>query len=530
MAEKRHENNNVLDHIFGAVFLGTPHIEDASRLDLNIVESIVRASAAPFSFFSFTPEDNRSIAQISRGFSGFGGQVVSTFENIESRYRGVKWRGPFSKTRLSAGEIDGELYNAIARIIDAAVLEHKLSSTPQGIAERSELHADGSVLDGWDMQSLWSHRSRMAKPIADASSKNTSDVERPQETDQSRCLPPPSPELKQNSKTPSASGGYSSQFSYEVVPSPSHLELDKPKLSIPCFSVGSQSRKSPFFGRDDILRSIDKSLLPESVPSPIDEESIRSSGNLKTFALCGPGGIGKTELASEYVFTRKDRYSAIFWVTADSRNVLLEDFARIAIELGLQHKNEAQDLAEACELVKGWLCNPVKDLESPLGSPDNEIPWLLVLDNVDDWGTIEDFWPTTGIGSILITSRDPLSRSHIYTAKHGLDLDPLSESESLEFLDAVSQKPFKGSPASAKAVAEWAGGLPLIITAIASTMTNRNLTYNKMQDLLKTDGFEAVSADRKPQVHSVHTLSIASMIGLARLDERVQSWFMQSHF
>jgi hypothetical protein len=177
------------------------------------------------------------------------------------------------------------------------------------------------------------------------------------------------------------------------VPSSSHLELEKPKLSIPCFSVGSQTRKSPFFGRDDILRLIDKSLLPESVPSPIDEESIHSSGNLKTFALYGAGGIGKTELASEYVFTRKDRYSAIFWASADSRNVLLEDFARIAVELGLQDKNKAQDLAEACELVKGWLCNPVKDLESPLGSLDNEIPWLLVLDNVDDWGTIEDFWP-----------------------------------------------------------------------------------------------------------------------------------------
>jgi hypothetical protein len=40
---------------------------------------------------------------------------------------------------------------------------------PSGaLLERSELHADGSVLDGWDKQSLRSYRSRMAKPIADA--------------------------------------------------------------------------------------------------------------------------------------------------------------------------------------------------------------------------------------------------------------------------------------------------------------------------------------------------------------------------
>lgn len=301
-----------------------------------------------------------------------------------------------------------------------------------------------------------------------------------------------------------------------------HLELEKSKLSIPCFSIGSLTRKSPFFGRNDILRLIDKSLLPEIFPSLIGEESIHSARNLKTFALCGAGGIRKTELASEYVFTRQDKFSAIFWVTGDSRNILLEDFARIAVDLGLQDKNEAQDLAEACELVKGWLCNPVKNLEAPLGSPDNEIPWLLVLDNVNDWGTIEDFWPTTGIGSILITSRDPLSKSHIYTAQRGLDLEPFSLSESLEFTRAVSPEALRGSQASAKAEAEWAGGLPLIMTAIASTMSSRNLTYDTMLNLLKQHGFEAVSADSKPKKHSVQTVSITSMIGLACLDEHTQ--------
>lgn len=99
MAEKRYENNNVLDHIFGVVFLGTPHIEDASRLDFNIVESIVTASAAPFSFLSFTKEDNRAVVRLSRGFSNFGGQVISTFETTESKYRGVKLKAQFARSR-----------------------------------------------------------------------------------------------------------------------------------------------------------------------------------------------------------------------------------------------------------------------------------------------------------------------------------------------------------------------------------------------------------------------------------------------
>ena len=78
MAEKRHENNIVLDHIFRVVFLNTPHIEDVSELNRKVVESIVRVSAAPFSFLSFTPDDTRSLCQISRGFSGFDGEVILT--------------------------------------------------------------------------------------------------------------------------------------------------------------------------------------------------------------------------------------------------------------------------------------------------------------------------------------------------------------------------------------------------------------------------------------------------------------------
>ncbi|PKK44726.1 hypothetical protein CI102_12531 [Trichoderma harzianum] len=436
MAEKRHENNNVLDHIFGVVFLGTPHVEDTSQLDINIVETIVLAK-------------EHAVLPSNPGAEIYG--IPSSHEN------------------LCKVEIGGELYKAIARLIDTAVLKHEVFSIPQVVTE--------------------CHKEKTQDRVSSLLS------------------------IEHKQETLSASAGYSSTFSYEVVPSTNHFEPEQPKLRIPCFSVGSQTRKTPFFGRDDVLRSIDKSLLPDSIQSPIDEGSIRPSGNLKTFALCGAGGIGKTELASEYIFTRRDKYLAIFWVTADSRNVLLEDFARIAVEIGLQEKNEAGDLAEACELVKGWLCNPVKDAESPLSSPGNEIPWLLVLDNVDDWR------------SILITSRDPLSRSHVFTAQHGLDLEPFSSSDSLEFLHVVSQNPFKGSPGSAKALARWAGGLPLVINAMASTMSAQNLTYDMMLSLLEKDGFAAVSVEGISQMHLLPdvSVSIASMIGLACLDECTQS-------
>ncbi|KAK0099949.1 hypothetical protein ONS95_013229 [Cadophora gregata] len=79
----------------------------------------------------------------------------------------------------------------------------------------------------------------------------------------------------------------------------------------------------------------------------------------------------------------------------------------------------------------------------PVDSPSNEVSWNLVLDNIDDWGVIKDFWPTTGPGSVLITSRDPLARWHIYTDQRGLDLDPFSASESVKLLKTYSQASFR---------------------------------------------------------------------------------------
>lgn len=59
--------------------------------------------------------------------------------NLAAKLYGI----PSSHENLCKVEIGGELYKAIARIIDAAVLKHKLSSTPQDVAGKSfSYHCD----------------------------------------------------------------------------------------------------------------------------------------------------------------------------------------------------------------------------------------------------------------------------------------------------------------------------------------------------------------------------------------------------
>lgn len=99
MVAKSYEYKETLNDITGVVFLGTPHVEEEKQLDSNIIETITRAcSKAPFSFLSFTREDNRETARISRDFSSFDGNIISTFETVESKVRHKRLKIQFSRS------------------------------------------------------------------------------------------------------------------------------------------------------------------------------------------------------------------------------------------------------------------------------------------------------------------------------------------------------------------------------------------------------------------------------------------------
>ena len=55
--------------------------------------------------------------------------------------------------------------------------------------------------------------------------------------------------------------------------------------------------------------------------------------------------------------------------------------------------------------------------------------WVLVFDNADDSDILGDYWPETGPGTILMTSRNPFANEY-KTNTNGCDLQSLPEKES----------------------------------------------------------------------------------------------------
>lgn len=139
---------------------------------------------------------------------------------------------------------------------------------------------------------------------------------------------------------------------------------------------------NPFFtGREDLLE-----LLLERLSAR------REAMLTQPQALYGLGGIGKTQVATEFVFRYVDHYSHVFWLKAADRETLVADFVALAqlLELPEPPKDEQYETRLVAS-VKRWLS-------------DHE-GWLLVLDNADDLRMAQKFLPTRRKGYILCTTR-----------------------------------------------------------------------------------------------------------------------------
>ncbi|POS70415.1 hypothetical protein DHEL01_v211191 [Diaporthe helianthi] len=119
-------------------------------------------------------------------------------------------------------------------------------------------------------------------------------------------------------------------------------------------------RNLNFVGRDSIIAQIDETLKVTEVKAQ------------PKAALHGVGGIGKSQIALEYCFKRRDRQPtcSVFWVNASTTSCFEESFQRLASEFGLIFEDGAPN--DSLAMVKTWLETELLE------------PWVMVIDNVDD--------------------------------------------------------------------------------------------------------------------------------------------------
>jgi hypothetical protein len=257
-------------------------------------------------------------------------------------------------------------------------------------------------------------------------------------------------------------------------------KIASPRL--PCYMLQQRRLAGECYGRSTVLQMLEDALLPNDAT-----QKPRSRGELKSFALCGLGGIGKTEIAIEYALTHKERYDAVFWVNADSESKLANSFNNIAIELGLSEDADAGNQVVSRDRVIEWLTRPSKrsrDARSEDTHPSVEdyAKWLLIFDNADSPDILVEYWPVGGTGSVLVTSRDPLTKSHIYI-NDGCHLGNLENIDGATLLRTLTDNNKTADVAASEILAHRLDGHPLALTQVAGIIRRRELTIQEFLDL-----------------------------------------------
>ncbi|KAK0508081.1 hypothetical protein JMJ35_009165 [Cladonia borealis] len=246
---------------------------------------------------------------------------------------------------------------------------------------------------------------------------------------------------------------------------PFKSEASKVPDTVHYLPLAHQQPNPDFVGRRVVLEQMERCLL--STKSNCEDSGLRSC------VLSGAAGIGKTQLALQFLHRQQSHFDVVLWVSAQSIDSLSVAFSEIAIKLGLETKENAKDPVASREIVKGWLAEPFQDFQMHQGA---RLSWILFFDGADEPDIVHDFWPYDGQGSVVVTSRDPMARSNIYFGETGIKLDTLDEEDAVALFQRLLES--GTSPESYQVLLEVAKKLdyyPLAIVHMASVM--RRLGY-----------------------------------------------------
>ena len=113
-----------------------------------------------------------------------------------------------------------------------------------------------------------------------------------------------------------------------------------------------------FWAREEVFERLRQALNPAS-----------GQQRLRTYALWGMGGVGKTQTAVHYAARSRDQYDTTLWVSADNTVQILQSFRDIAVRLGLvELEQESEDAISATMKVKQWLTETGKLPQADTGS------------------------------------------------------------------------------------------------------------------------------------------------------------------
>ena len=232
-----------------------------------------------------------------------------------------------------------------------------------------------------------------------------------------------------------------------------HAPASQVKVFLPKYG-----RNHGFVNRPNVFESLDSAV----------NAGTNDANTCKIVALCGLGGMGKSEIVREYCCLHQNDYRYVFWMEADTETTLQSSFL-----------NAAQALNLPFLTTSGKYDNTVPRMIQWFQFNDG---WLMVFDNADDYslGNKDEplrlqnvYFPKTGQGVILMTTRND------FTVQDGLpirlDQFKMNDMEALELLLRGKTTVTNPDPFALDIIREL-GYLPLAIDLVGACIKVEGIT------------------------------------------------------
>ncbi|MGK7916114.1 MAG: SMEK domain-containing protein, partial [Prochloraceae cyanobacterium] len=228
--------------------------------------------------------------------------------------------------------------------------------------------------------------------------------------------------------------------------------------------------------------------------------------------LTGMGGIGKTQVALEYVLRYQENYSRILWSSGASEADFLDSLKRLACTL-IPSVRHMEDASYILEELKRWMNDEVnKD-------------WLLVIDGADfqkGWtpGRFKAVLPIAKQGKLLITSQ--YQEFSAFPNAQILPVNPLSLETAVDFVLKFAGREItsKEDKSAVQKLAQGLGCLPIALEQAGAYIKNIGLSFQDYNELLHKYGLPVLPKDFDHATDYDHSIQTVCQLAFEAVQKR----------